>query len=106
MLRSVDIQQILLHTTSVEKIQQDQQQHMDVEKKYFALQLQEEMNQKKSEVQDTKEAEEAKIREEEKRRQQKEEYKFGSDGNKQDSDKHKKRELEEIDQGKILDLIV
>ncbi len=106
MLRSVDIQQILLQTTSVAKIQQVQQQHMDMEKKYFALQLQEEMNQKKSEVQDTKEAEEAKIREEEKKRQQKEEYKFGSDRNKQGSDKHKKRELEEIDQGKILDLIV
>jgi len=105
-LRSVDIQQILLQTTSVEKIQQVQQQHMDMEKKYFALPLQEEMNQKQSEVQDTKEAEEAKIREEEKRRQQKEEYKFDYDRNKQGSDKRKKRELEEIDQGKILDLIV
>jgi hypothetical protein len=56
----VDIQQILLQTTSVAKIQQVQQQHMDMEKKYFALQLQEEMNQKKSEVQDTKEAERVK----------------------------------------------
>lgn len=106
MLRSVDIQQILLYTTSVEKIQQVQQQHMDVEKKHLALQLQEEMSQKKSEVQDTKEAEEAKIREEDKRRQQKEEYKFCSGRNKQSSNKHKKRELEEIDQGKILDLII
>jgi len=106
MLRSVDIQQILLYTTSIEKIQHLQQRHMDVEQKYFALQLKEEMDHKKSEVQNTKEAEEAKIREEEARRQQKKEYKFGSGRDEEGSDKSKKGELEEIDQGKILDLIV
>lgn len=106
MLRSLDIQQILLYSTSIEKIQQIQQQHIDVEKKYFALQLQEEMNQKKSEVQKTKEAEEAKIREDDKKRQEKEERKFDSDRNNQGTHKHNKSELEEIDQGKILDLIV
>lgn len=106
MLRSLDIQQILLYSTSIEKIQQVQQQHMDVGKKYFALQLQEETNQKKSEVQKTKEAEEAKIREEDKRRQEKEKKTFGSDRNKQGTHGHDRRELEEIDQGKILDLIV
>lgn len=106
MLRSVDMQQILLQATSIAKIQQVQQQHVDAEKKYFALQLQEEMEQKKKEVQDTKETEEARIREEEKRRQQKKENELNLRKDEKDSNRPKKRELEEIDQGKILDLIV
>lgn len=106
MLRSLDIQQILLHTTSIEKIQQVQQQHMDMEKKYLALQLQDEINRRKSAVQDTKEAQEAKIREEDKKRQQREANHFGSDKDNRGSHAHKKRELEEVDQGKILDLLV
>ena len=106
MLRSIDMQKILLQTTAVEKVQQVQQQHADVEKKHFALQLQEEIDQKKREVPNTKESEEAKIREEERRRQQGGEYRFGSSRDEEDGNKSKKGELEEIDQGKILDIIV
>jgi len=105
-LRSIDMQQILLQTTAVEKVQQVQQQHADVEKKHFALQFQEEMDQKKKEVQDTKESEEATIREEERKRQQKEEYKSNSSREEEDRNNPKKENLVEMDQGKILDLIV
>lgn len=107
MLRSVDMQQILLQTTAIEKVQQVQQQHADVEKKHFALQLQEEMDQRKKEVQDTKESEEAKIREEEERKKkQKREYKADSSEDEEGKDNPKKEKLLEMDQGKILDLIV
>lgn len=106
MLRSIDMQQILLQTTAAEKVQQVQQQHADVEKKHFALQFQEEIDQRKKEVQDTKESEEAKIREEEKRRQQKEEYKPDSTRDEEGRNTPKKERLVEMDQGKILDLIV
>jgi len=105
-LRSLDMQQILLQTTAVEKVQQVQQQHADVGKKHFALQFQEEIDRKKKEVQDTKESEETKIREEERKRQQKEEYKSNSSREEEDRNNPKKEKLVEMDQGKILDLIV
>lgn len=106
MLRSVDMQQILLQTTTVAKVQQVQQLHADVDKKHFALQLQEETEKKKKEVQDAKESEEAKIREEERRRQQKQESASGSNREAESDDTSKKGKLKEVDQGKILDLIV
>ena len=70
MLRSVDMQQILLQTSVVEKIQQVPQQHADVERKQIALQLQKEMDHKRQEVQDTKGSEQLVIHEEDKRKQQ------------------------------------
>jgi hypothetical protein len=104
MLRAVDMQQILLQTSVVSKIQQVQQQHADVEKKQFALQFQKEMDHKKEEVQDTKESEHLMIREEEKRENPKEKRNLSQRG--EGKSAPQKDPVKEIDQGKILDLIV
>ena len=104
MLRSVDMQQILLQTSVVEKVQQVQQQHADVEKKQFALQLQKEMDHKRKEVQDTKESGHLMIREEDKQNQHQE--KRDLHARKKEKDVPQKDPVSEIDQGKILDLMV
>ena len=104
MLRSVDMQQILLQTSVVSKVQQVQQQHADVEKKQFALQFQKEMEHKKKEVQDTEASEQLIIREEDKR--QKHQEKRDLNAQKDGKNRPQKDPVEEIDQGKILDLRV
>jgi len=100
------MQQILLHSTAVEKIQQVQQQHADVMKKHFAQQLQEETEQKKKEVQEAKKSEEARIREEERGRQQKKGYTSDASSGEEEGDTQKTSALEDADKGKILDLTV
>ena len=104
MLRAVDMQQILLQTSVVSKVQQVQQQHADVEKKQFALQFQKEMDHKKEEVQDTKESERLVIREEEKRENDKGKSNLNQRGEKKSEPQ--KNSVREVDQGKILDLRV
>ena len=106
MLRSVDMQQILLQTSVVEKIQQVAQQHADVEKKHIALQLQKEIDRKRQEVQKTKESEQVAIHEEDKRRQQEGKRNAHAQGDAEGAGRSHKKSVEEIDQGKILDLII
>ena len=97
------MQQILLQTSVVSKIQQVQQQHADEEKKQFALQFQKEMDHKKEEVQDTKETEQLMIREEGKRENNKEKRNLNQRG--EGKSEPQKDPVREIDQGKILDLM-
>jgi len=106
MLRSVDMQQILLQTSVVEKIQQVAQQHADVEKKHIALQLQKEIDRKRQEVQKTKESEQVAIHEEDKRRQQEGKRNAHSQGDEEETGRSRKKSVAEVDQGKILDLII
>jgi methionine-rich copper-binding protein CopC len=106
MLRSVDMQQVLLHSNVVEKVQQVQQQHAEVERKNFALQFQEEIEQRKKEVQDTKESEELQIREEERRKRQRQETMSEQEKAEGDTPLPRKETVIEVEQGKILDLKV
>lgn len=106
MLRSVDMQQVLLHSNVVEKVQQVQQQHAEVERKNFALQFQEEIEQRKKEVQDTKESEELQIREEERRKRQRQETMSAQEKAEGDTPLPRKETVIEVEQGKILDLKV
>ena len=105
MLRSVDMQQILLQTSVVEKIQQVEQQHADIEKKQIALQLQKEIDNKRKEVQNTKESEQVAIHEKDKREQQQKRNAHAK-GDEENTQRPHKKSVEEIDQGKILDLII
>ena len=104
MLRSVDMQQILLQTSVVSKIQQVQQQHADVERKQFAMQFQKEMEHRKKEVQDTKASEHLIIREDD--RQQKHQEKRDLHTREEGKKSPEKDPVDEIEQGKILDLRV
>jgi len=67
MVRSVDVQQVILQMNSVERIQQVQQQHPDVQQRYFEDQLNKEKKEVKEKVQHSEEIEHALIREEERR---------------------------------------
>lgn len=64
MLRSVDIQQIILQSNSVERVHQVQQQHPDLQQKYFTDQLNKEKSLLKEKVKDLEESERLLIKEE------------------------------------------
>jgi len=64
MLRSVDVQQIILQSNSVERVHQVQQQHPDLQQKYFADQLNKEKSLLKEKVKDLEESERLLIKEE------------------------------------------
>jgi len=62
MVRAIDVQQSILQTTSTEKIQQIQQQHADMQQRYFQLKLSEEDRLSQETIRKFEEAEKAKIR--------------------------------------------
>lgn len=71
MLRGIDVKQVFLQTNSVEKVQQSQQQHPDMQQRYLEIQLNEEKKVQKEHVNYSEETEKARIgqkQEEEKRR--------------------------------------
>lgn len=68
MLRAIDAQQVILQSNATERVQQTQQQHPDMQQRYFELQLSEEQRLLKEKVKDTKESEEARIKEEQERK--------------------------------------
>ncbi len=70
MLRTVDVQQLFLQSTAVEKVQQ-MQQHPDMQQKYLAMQLTEERKLSQAKVTNAEEAERALLRDREERRRQK-----------------------------------
>lgn len=72
MLRAVDVKQVLLQTHSMEKVQQTQQQHPDMQQRYLDIQLTEERKLLQETVDHPGDTEETRIRKkkerEEKRR--------------------------------------
>jgi hypothetical protein len=70
MLRSVDVQQLFLQSTAVEKVQQ-MQQHPDMQQKYLAMQLTEERKLSQAKVTNAEETERTVLRDREERRRQK-----------------------------------
>jgi len=67
MVRAIDVQQVLLQTNSLERVQQTQQQHPDVQQRYFEDQLSKEKKNLKKKVPGSESPQELRIREEEKR---------------------------------------
>jgi len=67
MVRSLDVQQVLLQSNVVERVQQVQQQHADVQQRYFEDQLTKEKRELKEKVKDIEETERLMINEEERR---------------------------------------
>jgi hypothetical protein len=89
MIRSVDVQQVILQLNSIERVQQVQQQHPDVQQRYFEDQLSKEKKEVKEKVQQSEELDYALIREEErrgKRDKQHGKHKSGSDTQDADGD--------------------
>jgi hypothetical protein len=71
MLTAVDVQQILMQSGSVQKVQQTHEQHPDTEQKYLALQLNEARKLQQEKVNNAEEAERVVLRDKEERRQRK-----------------------------------
>lgn len=67
MVRAIDAQQSILQTHSTEKVQQIQQQHADMQQRYFQLKLSEEDRLTKERVNHSDETQKAAIREKEER---------------------------------------
>jgi len=62
MVRPIDVPQVILQTSAIEKVQQALQQHSSVEQQYLELQFREEKKLAGETVQDTSEAEKAVIK--------------------------------------------
>jgi len=67
MARPVDLQSSILQTSVTEKVQQIQQQHADMQQRYFQLKLSEEDRLARERVREFEEAEKAKLRRKERR---------------------------------------
>ena len=67
-MRSVDVQQLFLQSTAVEKVQQLQQQHPEMQQKYLAMQLTEERRLSQEKVATAEEAERTMLRDRGERR--------------------------------------
>jgi len=67
MVRSLDMQQVLLQSNAVERVQQVQQQQADVQRRHFEAQLAEEKRELKEKVKDPEEAQRLILKEEEER---------------------------------------
>lgn len=65
MVRAIDLQSSVLQTSATEKIQQIQQQHADMQQRYFQLKLSEEDRLAQEKIRKFEEAEKAKIRKKE-----------------------------------------
>ncbi len=62
MVRAIDLQQSLLQTSVAEKIQQIQQQHSDMQQRYYQLKLSEEDRLAQEKIKQFEEADKAKLR--------------------------------------------
>lgn len=70
MLRAVDIKQVLLQTNSMEKVQQTQQQHPEMQQRYLDIHLTEERKLLQETVDNSSDTEEARIRKKKEREEQ------------------------------------
>lgn len=68
MVRAIDLQTSVLQTSATEKIQQIQQQHADMQQRYFQLKLSEEDRLAQEKIREFEEAQKAKIRKQEEQR--------------------------------------
>jgi hypothetical protein len=71
MVRAIDRQHSVLQTNITERVQQVQQQHPDLQQRYFDIQLSQERKKMLQKVKDPEETARAKLREAERKKQQK-----------------------------------
>ena len=107
MLRPVDLQQILTQSNSMERVQQAQQQHPDMQQRYFSVQVSEERKHLKEAVKNSEETEKSKIRDDEEkkeRRQKKTKYEAESTGKMEM--KQEAIDPDDAEQGGLIDIKV
>ncbi len=75
MVSPVDRQQSILQSNITERVQQTQQQHPDMQQRYFEIQLEQERRKMMHKVKDSQEAEHIKLKEDEHRKRHQEHQK-------------------------------
>lgn len=73
MVRAIDMQQVITQAFPVEKVQQTQQQHPDIQQRYFDLKLNEEQRILREKVKNSEETHGAKITDRESRQGERQE---------------------------------
>lgn len=71
MLRSIDMQQVILQSNAVERVQQVQQWHPDMQQKYFAAELNKERQEQQEKVGQSVENEQIRLQTEKDRQERK-----------------------------------
>jgi hypothetical protein len=106
MLRATDLQQILVQSNSMERVQQAQQQHPDMQQRYFSVQLSEERKLLKETVKNTEEAEKSRIKSKEEGERRRKEAKAQEERPGKTEMKHEKGASDEVEQGALIDIKV
>ncbi|MDQ5988361.1 MAG: hypothetical protein CSYNP_04121 [Syntrophus sp. SKADARSKE-3] len=103
MVRAIDMQQVITQAYPVEKVQQTQQQHSDIQQRYFDTKLNEEQRLLREKVKNSEEARQAKITEQERKGQQRDMEKR-KDSDRQDVDKSGETATFLSDEGTFIDI--
>ena len=105
MLRAVDVQQILLQTNPVERIQQTQQQQSDLQQRHFAVEVGLEKKIMEEKVKVADETERSRIKREEEEKRKRHSKSFRSD-HENPAEAGEKDAAEEKEQGRLIDVKV
>jgi len=98
MVTPIDRAQNILQSNATERVQQVQQQHPDMQQRYFEIQLSQERKKMLQKVKESEDMERAKIREEESRKQRKDQQK---DNETATHDLHKEASTDKDQRGHI-----
>jgi hypothetical protein len=104
-LRAVDVQQILLQTNPVERIQQTQQQQSDMQQRHFAVEVGLEKKIMEEKVKVADETERSNIKREEEEKRKRHSKSFRSD-HEHPAEAEEKDAAEEKEQGRLIDVKV
>jgi len=106
MVRSVDVQQVLLHINSVERVQQVHQQHPDVQQRYFEDRLNKQRKESKEKIKKGQETENPVIKDEKQERESREHSLEGDGQNEQKKAESLEQALSDNDRGRTVDIKV
>lgn len=106
MVRSVDVQQVLLQTNSIERVQQVHQQHPDVQQRYFEDRLSKQRKELKEKVKKTHETENPVIRDEKQGQESGERSLNGEGHNEEKKEEILEQTLPDNDRGRTVDIKV
>jgi hypothetical protein len=104
MVRAIDMQQVITQAYPAEKVQQTQQQHADIQQRYFDLKLNEEQKLLREKITDAEEARGTKISEKEGGRGEQREMGKRKGAGQKDAGKAKGTAELLSDEGSIIDI--
>jgi hypothetical protein len=104
MVRAIDMQQVITQAYPVEKVQQTQQQHSDIQQRYFDVKLNEEQRLLREKIKNSEEAHGGKITEKEEGRAQQREAGKRKEPDQQDLNKPQEAADYLSDEGTIIDI--